>query len=827
MANSVNLQPQVPGLSIPSSIERPVDPVSVQPAARTFGNIIEDIGKELNRQKRAAKTPSEGSLPGDGTSETERVLASHVSSLNQARDSGSITDTELQVRSDVATQNAINALPSRASALRTIRADQGGELQRQIAPFKLTRRQVAQVETARAKKIVEQQTKADLLGMPVEIYSAYESERFTRDTQKELNKENAAQWGAASSVDFNEDVTALTRQVQQQTGSMLLGPEALLTAKAGIDSIADRVRADAARTSLDGGWSQELSTFNQKLQKWVDREKKSLDELNGSKYLERVNKFQDETIRAGVMVTNPNLSWMHKNAPGLMRQVQAGIIAWNEDVAPIDPNDPKTAEAFKKAKQRWDNKFSHIDGMGLLKENWQTGNPAATRELNTSLETLSNLGVRVPVTKSDAIGLITDPESPQDDLERGSINEAVSALFDEGDGDGMAMIKVTDPAAVQKVMESKEAQATLKTKVINKFNSLVRSYRQDADIVNRYGPQKKLPFGEAYDMKYMDPIAARRNPNKGMRNSFFGVNVADITPNGIEENYRTGSQSLGKIIDTFPDLFEGKGGQEWLMDMTRALLGEPKGPDPEQDKPRDLGPPGGPITDAWNFMKRAIFGTDEPESAGPSAPTAITGGGFGGEDLEQQEEDDVSLETVPETAAQLLHEREGFESSVYADSLGKKTVGAGHLIKPSETYKLSDGRTVKGSSLQIGDEIDQSELNARFESDANKAFVAASSQAEEAGIADPEFLDVLTSVNFQLGTNWTKKFHSSWPAIKRGDFDAAIKGISSSRWAKQTPVRVEDFVNVLNKLKEDKGNADLAKVEPGVYFVNGELVEFS
>jgi len=823
MARSVDLQPQVPGLSVPDVTARPITPTTGILGA------LGEIGTELTRLKveedrrRTTSASGEGSLPGDGTSETERILAGHVDSLKKARASGSISDTEQQVRTDAATQNAINALPSRASAIRAISADRGGELQRQVAPFSLNRKQIGQVEAARAKKIVDQQTKADLLGMPVEVYAAYEAEQFTRETQKELNRENSAQWTATTSVDFEENVTALTRQIQQQTGSILLGPDAMVAAKSGIEDIAAKVRANAARTSLEGGWSQELGTFNQKVQKWVDREKKALDDLNGSRYLDRVNKFQEETIRAGVFVTNPNLAYITENAPGLMKQIQEGTREWNEMVAPIDPNDPKTAEAYKKAKTRWDRKYSHIDGMGLLKENWQTGSPATTREMNASLEALSNLGVRVPVTKPEAVTLLTTERPSADEVEQRMDNEAIVALFDPEDGDGMAMVKVSDPAAVEKINNNPEAQAILKTQVINKFNAMIRTYRQDAEIVAMYGVQKKLPFGEAYDMRYLDPLVAKRHPNRGIRQSFLGVDPTDITPRRIDDNYRAGIQSLGRIIDTFPEIFEGKTGQKWLAEMTTTLIGTGDGTVDvtESNFPEVLkGHANGVVPGADDEGDKPQFrGTIQESETG-----FTTGGSL--EDF-TEEEQVMSLESVPETAVQLIHTREGFESSVYEDSLGKKTVGAGHLIKPKEKYKLKDGRTVKGSALTVGDELDKEELNSRFASDANKAFVAASKQAEEAGISDPEFLDVLTSVNFQLGTDWTKKFHNSWPAIKRGDFESAIKGISSSLWAKQTPVRVDDFIGVLHRLVEDRNNAELAKVEPGVYFVNGELVEFS
>jgi hypothetical protein len=68
----------------------------------------------------------------------------------------------------------------------------------------------------------------------------------------------------------------------------------------------------------------------------------------------------------------------------------------------------------------------------------------------------------------------------------------------------------------------------------------------------------------------------------------------------------------------------------------------------------------------------------------------------------------------------------------------------------------------------------------------------------------------LVSVNYQLGTSWTRKFPTAWKCLCHQEYDRAIdeimyadkKADRYSRWYKQTPVRVEDFVKAINKLKE-------------------------
>ena len=69
--------------------------------------------------------------------------------------------------------------------------------------------------------------------------------------------------------------------------------------------------------------------------------------------------------------------------------------------------------------------------------------------------------------------------------------------------------------------------------------------------------------------------------------------------------------------------------------------------------------------------------------------------------------------------------------------------------------------------------------------------------AKEIGIETDDFILALTSVNFQLGTNWTKKFRTSYPNLVKGRWKQAIVGFKGSLWNKQTPVRVKDFVEAI------------------------------
>ena len=156
-----------------------------------------------------------------------------------------------------------------------------------------------------------------------------------------------------------------------------------------------------------------------------------------------------------------------------------------------------------------------------------------------------------------------------------------------------------------------------------------------------------------------------------------------------------------------------------------------------------------------------------------------------------------------------LLDREGFESYVYADSLGKLTGGTGHLLTEKELAKYKKGQ-----------KIDETTTKQWLIDDSSKAYNAAITQADEAGITDQAFIEALASVNFQLGTGWRDKMPKAWKAIKAGKFDEAInqiqfksgeKGTEKSNWFTQTPVRVEDFSDALKIYSVKR---DLALLKP-------------
>lgn len=130
----------------------------------------------------------------------------------------------------------------------------------------------------------------------------------------------------------------------------------------------------------------------------------------------------------------------------------------------------------------------------------------------------------------------------------------------------------------------------------------------------------------------------------------------------------------------------------------------------------------------------------------------------------------------------LVKRREGLVLHWYLDSLGKKTGGYGHL------YRKGDP-----------DSFDQTQANTWLEGDIGAARTAAQKQFDQLPYQTQSLLDVLVSVNFQLGTSWFKTFKKTWAYMIAGDYPKAAAEAQDSDWFRQTPVRVKDLQQALQE----------------------------
>ena len=142
----------------------------------------------------------------------------------------------------------------------------------------------------------------------------------------------------------------------------------------------------------------------------------------------------------------------------------------------------------------------------------------------------------------------------------------------------------------------------------------------------------------------------------------------------------------------------------------------------------------------------------------------------------------------------LLEAREGFRDDVYLDSLGKPTVGHGHLL--GEEYADRVGETP----------FTKEELDSFFREDMETAESAAIRNVgkETWDKLDRRQKGALKSMAFQLGEKGQKKFKRMIEAIQKGDYRNAAKEAltgskgGKSKWLKQTPVRALDLAEAFD-----------------------------
>ena len=131
---------------------------------------------------------------------------------------------------------------------------------------------------------------------------------------------------------------------------------------------------------------------------------------------------------------------------------------------------------------------------------------------------------------------------------------------------------------------------------------------------------------------------------------------------------------------------------------------------------------------------------------------------------------------------------EGVRTTMYLDSLGKATIGIGHLIKPHERERYAEGI-----------EISMDEVEELFEMDLNRAAAGAESLIEECIGHDlpPHVEEVILEMVYQLGTQGVRNFSKMWKAMRVKDWKKAAEEMKDSRWHSQTPKRCEHLAEIV------------------------------
>lgn len=126
-----------------------------------------------------------------------------------------------------------------------------------------------------------------------------------------------------------------------------------------------------------------------------------------------------------------------------------------------------------------------------------------------------------------------------------------------------------------------------------------------------------------------------------------------------------------------------------------------------------------------------------------------------------------------------IKEHEGFVPRVYKDSLGKRTIGYGHLCVEPEQW--DDDK-----------EYTKEELEEVFNKDFNEALKNAETLIDGRPI---NFIakQVIIEMVFQLGIGGVSKFKKMWSALDKEDYGEASFQMTQSRWHDQTPKRCQSL----------------------------------
>jgi GH24 family phage-related lysozyme (muramidase) len=132
-----------------------------------------------------------------------------------------------------------------------------------------------------------------------------------------------------------------------------------------------------------------------------------------------------------------------------------------------------------------------------------------------------------------------------------------------------------------------------------------------------------------------------------------------------------------------------------------------------------------------------------------------------------------------------IKKHEGFVAKVYLDSLGKATIGYGHLLTEEDDF-------VEGVIY------DKDILEAMFDKDFDKA---KQGMEELVGILDIAMAakGIIIEMVFQLGKTGVSKFKNMFAALNEYDYTRAAEEMLNSHWYRQTPSRCEELSNLMRK----------------------------
>ena len=135
-----------------------------------------------------------------------------------------------------------------------------------------------------------------------------------------------------------------------------------------------------------------------------------------------------------------------------------------------------------------------------------------------------------------------------------------------------------------------------------------------------------------------------------------------------------------------------------------------------------------------------------------------------------------------------VKKHEGYRNKVYLDTLGKRTVGVGHLCV--EDFWEDDKEYEEKFLMDI------------LEADLQNAIKGAKDLMAENGCMDidEQAEEIIIEMIFQLGKTGVSKFKNMWKALSELNYIGASYEMLDSRWAKQTPNRAKGMANTMKSI---------------------------
>ena len=135
-----------------------------------------------------------------------------------------------------------------------------------------------------------------------------------------------------------------------------------------------------------------------------------------------------------------------------------------------------------------------------------------------------------------------------------------------------------------------------------------------------------------------------------------------------------------------------------------------------------------------------------------------------------------------------VKQHEGYRNKVYLDSLGKRTVGVGHLCV--EDF------------WEDNKEYEEKFLLTILEHDLKRAIKSAERLCSDCPDLDDLAKETIIEMVFQLGETGVSKFRNMWNALQQSppQYDVAATEMLDSRWAKQTPNRAKEMSDHMRSL---------------------------